>query len=547
MLLSIMKQTVRTPSTSTPPARKSLRALSLGNSSKRSTRALVRPLEQGPSRAFRRVPLFFFFAIVFSVAWALRGNTARKVFLLVCSYFFYGCFFVGNPLAFLSHLVARQWSELPAGWWFPFVLFGSTCLDYLVGLKLEDSNGQLRRRGLLLVSLTVNLGTLAVFKYLNFFVASGTQFLTWLGLNVSPHTLRIILPYGVSFYTFQSISYTIEVYRRHIRAERRFLDLAFFISFFPPLVAGPIVRAMHFLPQTKTRPRWADVDLRAALVLFLGGFVKKACVADGVAPFVDQLFSNPQGYDAGSTWIGVLLYAVQIYCDFSGYTDMAIAVAGLLGYSLTINFNFPYFASSITDFWRRWHISLSSWLRDYLYISLGGNRGSILFTYRNILFTMLLGGLWHGASWVFVLWGGLHGVALMVHRQWARLSERLPAGLRRLPDLAHQAYHVGAVMLTFYFVCFCWIFFRAVDLPKALVIVRSFVFWQNNGPGALDPRLWWLLGGLALIHWLNYQRVFATWWRRLPRPAFAAAYGAGWAIVLLFTPAQYVPFIYFQF
>jgi len=496
---------------------------------------------------FVEARFFFFFAIVFCVAWALRSNTLRKVFLLGCSYFFYACFFVGNPLVFLAHLRAGQWSELPPGWWFPFVLLGSTCMDYLVGLKLEDSTDPFRRRCFLLVSLATNLGTLCVFKYLNFFIGSAQQFLASIGLETSFHTLRIILPYGVSFYTFQSISYTIEVYRRHIRAERRFLDLAFFIGFFPPLVAGPIVRAMHFLPQTKTRPRWAEVDVRAALVLFLSGFVKKACVADGVAPFVDQFFSNPQAYGTASTWIGVLLYAVQIYCDFSGYTDMAIAVAGLLGYSLTINFNFPYFASSITDFWRRWHISLSSWLRDYLYISLGGNRGSTLFTYRNILLTMLLGGLWHGASWVFVLWGGLHGVALIVHRQWARLSQRLWAGSKQLPDLGRQVYHVGAVLLTFYFVCFCWIFFRAIDLPKAMTIARSFVFLQNNGPGTLDMRLWWLLGGLAFVHWLNYKRVFATWWRRVPTFAFAAGYGAGWAIVLLFTPAQYVPFIYFQF
>ncbi len=490
---------------------------------------------------------FFFFAIVFCVAWGLRSNTKRKAFLLLCSYFFYACFFVGNPVVFLGHLWAAQWSALPPGWWFPFVLFGSTGLDYLVGLKMEGSEGLLRRRVLLLVSLTVNLGTLCIFKYLNFLVGSAGEFLAWLGLPASVHTLRIILPYGVSFYTFQSISYTIEVYRRHIRAERSFLDLAFFIAFFPPLVAGPIVRAYYFLPQTKSRPQWSQVDARTALVLFLCGFVKKACVADSVAPFVDQYFSNPQSYDTASAWIGVLLYAVQIYCDFSGYTDMAIAVAGLLGYTLTINFNFPYFASSITDFWRRWHISLSSWLRDYLYISLGGNRGTRLFTYRNILLTMLLGGLWHGASWVFVLWGGLHGVGLIVHRQWVGAREKMQSLFGALPHLAQLAYHAGTVMLTFYFVCLCWIFFRSVDLGKALFIVHRFVLFQPGGTQALDPRLWWLFGGLAVVHWLNYKRVFASWWRRLPEPVFAAAYGGGWAVVLLFTPAQYVPFIYFQF
>jgi D-alanyl-lipoteichoic acid acyltransferase DltB (MBOAT superfamily) len=490
---------------------------------------------------------FFFFAVVFSVAWALRSNTARKAFLLACSYFFYSCFFVGAPLPFFSHLMAGDWAALPPGWWFPFVLLGSTCVDYFVGLKIEDASSNARRRAFLLVSLVGNLGTLCIFKYLNFFVTSAGEFLAWIGLPASIHTLRIILPYAVSFYTFQSISYTVEVYRRHLRAERSFLDLAFFISFFPPLVAGPIVRAMHFLPQTKTRPQWSHVDARGALVLFLGGFVKKACIADSVAPFVDQYFANPRAYGVASAWIGVLLYAVQIYCDFSGYTDMAIAVARLLGYSLTINFNFPYFASSIADFWHRWHISLSSWLRDYLYIPLGGNRGSRIFTYRNILLTMLLGGLWHGASWVFVLWGGLHGLGLIVHRQWLQSRARLALSFENMPRVLQLIHRALAVALTFYFVCVCWIFFRSVELHKAEIIVRRFVFLRGHGRQTLDLRLWWLLGGLAFVHWLNYKKVFATWWRRLPDPAFAAAYGAGWAVVLLFIPAHYVPFIYFQF
>ncbi|MBA3963737.1 MAG: MBOAT family protein [Chthoniobacterales bacterium] len=492
---------------------------------------------------FVEARFFFFFAIVFSVAWMLRSNRARKAFLLVCNYVFYSCFFVGDPLAFLLHLSAKQWALLPAGWWFPFVLLGSTGLDYLIGLRLEEAGNQLRRRGYLLASLTVNIGTLCIFKYLNFLVISGGQFLAWIGLPASYHTLRILLPYGVSFYTFQSISYTVEVYRRHLRAERSFLDLAFFIGFFPALVAGPIVRATYFLPQTKQRPRWREVDVRGALVLFLVGFVKKACVADSIAPFVDQYFAAPASFTAGSAWLGVLLYAVQIYCDFSGYTDMAIAVAGLLGYRLTINFNFPYFANSITDFWRRWHISLSSWLRDYLYISLGGNRGSKLFTYRNLLLTMLLGGLWHGASWVFVLWGGLHGLGLIVHREWTRVL----GGSRVALGIFRNAYQVVAVCLTFYFVCVCWVFFRAGTLDKACVVLRGFVLGQSAGTQALDGHLWWLLGALTLVHWLNFRGVFARWWRRIPEVAFASVYGAAWPIVLLFTPAQYVPFIYFQF
>ena len=496
---------------------------------------------------FVEARFFFFFAIVFCVAWALQSNALRKAFLLSCSYFFYACFFVGDPLVFFAHLGAGDWSELRPGWWFPLVLLGSTCMDYLVGLKLQDSTEPKRRRCFLLVSLATNLGTLCVFKYLNFFIGSAHQFLASIGLETSIHTLRIILPYGVSFYTFQSISYTIEVYRRHIRAERRFLDLAFFIAFFPPLVAGPIVRAMHFLPQTKTRPRWAEVDVRGALILFLVGFVKKACVADGVAPFVDRYFADPGSFNASSGWLGVFLYAVQIYGDFSGYTDMAIAVAGLLGYRLTINFNFPYFADSVTDFWKRWHISLSTWLRDYLYISLGGNRGSKLFVYRNLLLTMLLGGLWHGASWVFMLWGGLHGLALIAYREWQRFRELLSASVMGSGAFWYGVRRSFAVVLTFYFVCFCWIFFRAVALDKAMIVVRAFLLGQGGGSQTLDERLWWILVGLAVVHWLNYRRVFSSWWRRLPDPMFALTYGSAWPLVLLFVPAQYKPFIYFQF
>jgi alginate O-acetyltransferase complex protein AlgI len=301
------------------------------------------------------------------------------------------------------------------------------------------------------------------------------------------------------------------------------------------------------LPQTKSRPEWSSVDVRGALVLFLVGFFKKACIADSVAPFVDQYFANPASYNAASAWLGTLLYAVQIYCDFSGYTDMAIAVAGLLGYRLTINFNFPYFAASIADFWRRWHISLSTWLRDYLYISLGGNRGSRLFTYRNILVTMLLGGLWHGASWVFVLWGGLHGMGLIAHREWTRLLDSSSQFRQRHAALFGRLWNGAAVLLTFYFVCIGWIFFRAVNFAKATVILRSFFFLHSAGPQALDQRLWFLFGALAVVHWLNYQRVFQNWWRQLPAPVFGFVYGAGWPVVLLFIPAKYVPFIYFQF
>jgi alginate O-acetyltransferase complex protein AlgI len=494
---------------------------------------------------FVEARFFYFFLLVFAVHWSLRGNTLRKVWLLLCSYFFYAAFFVG-PEPFSG-------KPLPQGWWFPLLLMASTGMDYLVGLRLGGERRESSRKLWMTASICVNIGVLVYFKYMGFFVESAVAFTTWLGLPASYHTLKIILPVGVSFYTFQSMSYTIEVYRRHRPPERDFLNLATFIAFFPQLVAGPIVRAAHILPQFAATRRWADVDVRGALVLFMVGFVKKACVSDNIAPFVDRYFADPTHFTAWSAWIAVPLYAVQIYCDFSGYTDMAIACARLLGYDLAINFNFPYFSQNVTEFWKRWHISLSTWLRDYLYISLGGNRGTKAFVYRNLLLTMLLGGLWHGSRWTFVAWGALHGLALVGHREWINLRARWSLGE---PGAVGKA---AATALTFYFVCVCWIFFRSADLSKpmtgddfarALHIVRAFAGFGPQGGGelqCLDPRLFAVLIGLAGVHWCNFKNVFSTWWRTAPEPVFATAYGCMATLVLLFIPTKYAPFIYFQF
>jgi alginate O-acetyltransferase complex protein AlgI len=502
---------------------------------------------------------FVFYAVVFSVVWSLPSNTARKLWLLLCSHFFYACFFIGDPLTFLLNVANGRWAQLPSGWWFPLVLMGSTCLDYTVGRGIGAADNQRTRKNWLLVSLAINLGVLCWFKYFNFFLVSAGDFLSWAGLPVSVHTLAIILPCGVSFYTFQSMSYTIEVYRRHIEPEKSFLDLAFFIAFFPQLVAGPIVRSMTFLPQTKAKRRWDAVDARGALVMFLMGFVKKACVAETVAPYVDHYFAVAPTQTAGSAWIAVTLYAVQIYCDFSGYTDMAIAAARLLGYDLTVNFNFPYFARNLTDFWRRWHISLSTWLRDYLYIPLGGNRGSRVFTYRNLMLTMLLGGLWHGAAWGFVVWGALHGLGLIAHREWTRLrgvsqkpghdpSPILPEvqtrDSRRWIPSPREAL---STLATFYFVCLCWAWFRAPDFHTALIVTKALVLFQGGGTKSLAHWLAGLFAALAILHWLNLNRLFSDWWRRPPDWLFAAGFGAAIAIALLFVPQHYSAFIYFRF
>jgi alginate O-acetyltransferase complex protein AlgI len=290
------------------------------------------------------------------------------------------------------------------------------------------------------------------------------------------------------------------------------------------------------------------------------GFVKKRCVSETVAPMVKEFFDLPWKYNSYSAWVAVLFFAIQIYCDFSGYSDMAIACARLLGYELTINFNFPYFSKNVPEFWTRWHISLSTWLRDYLYIPLGGNRGTKLFTYRNLMLTMLIGGLWHGASWTFVIWGGMHGFALIVQREWQRLTVNASANVHRFIAWA-------AAPITFYWVCLTWIFFRAQDSVKELkdgkfllqgtafqvatCTLDMFVCFRggDRGPKARSFGLACIpfIVGLAIIHWLCSRKVFATWWRNLPDWAYSAILGGAMALVLFFSPAKYSNFIYFKF
>ncbi|MCK4625195.1 MAG: MBOAT family protein [Phycisphaerae bacterium] len=459
----------------------------------------------------------YFFIVVFAVHWGLRSAVLRKLWLLGSSYAFYA----GWDWRFLSLIVA------------------STLIDYTVGVLMSRPLSGRARKGCLLASLVGNLGILGFFKYYNFFVDSAVELSWWLGLPVPLSTLNIILPVGISFYTFQTLSYSIDVYRGRLKPTRNLLDLALFVGFFPQLVAGPIVRAAGFLPQLETARVFSSVRIRACLILFLIGFIKKACISDNLAPIVDAYFANPGDYSATTSWIAVVFYAVQIYCDFSGYSDMAIACANLLGYQLCLNFNFPYFAANITEFWRRWHISLSTWLRDYLYIPLGGSRGSKLFTYRNLMLTMLLGGLWHGASWNFVIWGGLHGAALIVHKEWRRLTATQAEvwSVRRF---------VGP-LLTFYWVCVAWIFFRATDLGTAVMVLKAFVFFQSDGVRNLGLEMLWVMPCLLVAHWVAYREFFIERLQRIADWAFAAGYGFATSLAITLVPSNYHPFIYFQF
>jgi len=467
-------------------------------------------------------PLFFlFFPVVLAGAWWLSSDRLRKLWLLAASYLFYAA-----------------WD-----WRFLSLIAASTLVDYWVGRALERVEASRGRRALLVTSLALNLGLLGVFKYYGFFVESARGLLAVLGLSVATRVPEIVLPVGISFYTFQTLSYTIDLYRGRLEPVRSLPDFALFVSFFPQLVAGPIVRASDFLPQLDRRPRWADVAVRRHLALFLIGFVKKACLADNVAPVVDRVFADPSLWTSSAVWTAVLLYAVQIYCDFSGYTDMAIACAGLLGFRLERNFDFPYVARSVTEFWRRWHISLSGWLRDYLYIPLGGSRGVRLATYRNLMVTMLLGGLWHGAAWTFVIWGALHGVALVAHKEWTRRRSAI------IGSWTSPAAVGGALSwcLTLFWVCLAWIFFRARSFADAWLLVRAFALFRGAGELSVDPAWLAFVAALGALHWVSSRRRAEGAVEEMPDWAFAGAYGAAAAVALLFVPLRSDPFIYFQF
>ena len=458
-----------------------------------------------------------FFLLAFVVHWALQSNKWRKVWLLLCSYVFYAA-----------------WD-----WRFCSLILFSTVVDYVCGLMLSRERPPGGRRTWLGTSLFCNFGLLGFFKYYNFFVDSAHSILGWLGLGFPLSTLHVILPVGISFYTFQSLSYTIDVYRGNLKAVRSPLDFTLFVSFFPQLVAGPIVRAVDFLPQLDIRRKLSHVDFRACLTLFLIGFVKKACISDNIAPLVDRYFGSPQLYSSGASWTASFYYAVQVYCDFSAYSDMAIASAGMLGYDLCLNFWFPLFATNIGDFWRRWHMSLSSWLRDYLYIPLGGNRGSRLFTYRNLMVTLVLCGLWHGAAWNYVLFGAVHGVAVISRVEWrARFHEN---------SLPRRAMHWLGQPITFVFFCCSLIIFRPEGIVHSMTAMKAFLMIDSPGKADFGTSILWIYPVLIAAHWIAYRGWFSEPWKRLPGWLVYLLLGGGYSIALMFAAKGYQPFIYFQF
>jgi len=408
-------------------------------------------------------PLYGAFLVgTWLVFWLLRRlRLARALFLVVASYLFY---FYGTWDAARDEPVPLSpigWAVLCLG-----VIFVGSTIDFFVGQALARSQRRATRNALLLVSIVYYLGVLGLFKYWNFAADSLASLFGALGAHVHVTRLRLVLPFGVSFFTFETMSYTIDVWRGEQQPARRYLDYLLFVCFFPHLVAGPIVRPWQMLPQLEAEPR-ADAAMQArGLWRIATGLAKKIVIGDYLAQaVVNRVYETPERFTALEVLLATYAYAAQIYADFSGYSDVAIGSAALFGYELPENFDAPYIAKNLQEFWHRWHISLSTWLRDYLYKPLGGSRDGASRTYRNLLITMVLGGLWHGASWTFVVWGSLHGVALAATRAWQRARPDRPASPGARAWLATAA--------TFHFVCFAWIFFRAPTLSHAALVLRQ--------------------------------------------------------------------------
>jgi D-alanyl-lipoteichoic acid acyltransferase DltB (MBOAT superfamily) len=462
-----------------------------------------------------------FLPAVLSIYYVLNRRS-QNIFLAVASYVFYG-------------------------WWdyrFCSLLFISTIVDYTCGRRMEHA-GASERRLWLWVSCCVNLGILGFFKYFGFFVDSAERLLGLMGLDASIPTLSIILPVGISFYTFQTLSYTIDVYRGQLKPTRDIVEFALYVSFFPQLVAGPIERATRLLPQIQDVRRVDSHKLSSGAVLILIGLFRKVAIADGIAPQVNAIFENPSGAGSAELLVGLYLFSIQIYCDFAGYSDIARGTARLLGFELVENFQHPYFSTSITEFWRRWHVSLSSWLRDYLYIPLGGNRQGVARTYRNLFLTMLLGGLWHGANWTFVVWGALHGFYLAIHK--LILGERHPRVGNRRRQGREWAVDAIKMLLTFHLVALTWIFFRASTFADAWVYLSGLVLWSGPVASGGLARLCVAGGLLAALDLWQYARKDHT----MILSSVVWVRGAGYAIMVLAICALRssgdIPFIYFQF
>ncbi len=473
---------------------------------------------------FNTLDFWIFFAAVLP-AYLVLPRRAQNVLLLLASYFFYAC-----------------WD-----WRFLGLLLLSTSTDWLLANAIAREPHQTGARKWVATSVTLNLLFLGFFKYFNFFVDSAETLLSGLGVESSFFHLRIVLPVGISFYTFQSISYIVDVYRKEVPPARDPLDFALFVAFFPHMVAGPIMHSRDLLPQMQRprSPRWDEA--MSGFHIAMWGLFKKVVVADNLAAIANPIFAREMGFRAGAIHLGALAFAFQIYCDFSGYTDIARGVARIMGFRLMDNFHHPYFATCITDFWRRWHISLSTWLRDYLYVPLGGNRGGSWMTYRNLFLTMLLGGLWHGAAWKFVIWGAYQGLLLILERAFG--GKRLVVALSDAKTATARVLWLVRVLVTFHFVCLGWIIFRCESVRPLLFMARSFM--DVTGWLRMPPALAWEAAAfilpVLLVDFLQYVSRDEHVLLRVPVAARGLLYAAGIYAFVLWGRFESNAFIYFQF
>jgi alginate O-acetyltransferase complex protein AlgI len=474
---------------------------------------------------FNSLTFFIFFAVVFLLYLALPHRGQNRM-LLAASYLFYGA-----------------WD-----WRFLFLLMFSCTMDFLFAREIGKNPAPRARKGWVSASIGLNLGILGFFKYFNFFVDSFAALLEALGLHASMPVLRIVLPVGISFYSFQSMSYTIDVYRGVLAPARRWSDFALYLAFFPQLVAGPIERATNLLPQVQQPRTVSDYGISHGAFLILWGLFQKVVIADNICRMADAAFNHPSA-QALSALLGVYAFAIQIYCDFSGYSNIARGIAMMLGFRLMLNFRNPYFAANPSDFWRRWHISLSTWLRDYLYIPLGGNRHGPARTQRNLMLTMLLGGLWHGAAWTYVAWGFYHGILLVGHRWFEKIIKPM-GGLNRF--LAGWVGRTLGIVLFFHLICISWLLFRADTIAQAGAMLHTLLTGWATMPTEFS-----ILSQLFTLAFYGLPLFAMEIWQyrsgdplvalKAPRLVRALLYLALFYGIVIFGENNAQSFIYFQF
>lgn len=463
-------------------------------------------------------PVYFVFLILITAVYWKLGYRAQNRLLLVGSYFFYG------------------WWE----WRFLFLMAASTIIDYLIGRAIAASNDVRKRRSLLTVSLVLNFGVLAYFKYLGFFIRSTERLMPSLAAHHLTHTLlAVVLPPAISFYTFQEVAYIVDVYKKRVEPARSLEEYALFISLFPHLIAGPIQRPSHLLGQVQEPRNFDSTKFFRGCMLIVSGILRKCVIADNCATLANAAFAGKLGYGWLPQLIGIYAFAFQIYGDFSGYSDIARGSAQLLGFHFMVNFRQPYFSVSLQEFWRRWHISLSTWLRDYLYIPLGGSRDGEFNTYRNLFLTMLLGGLWHGADWTFVIWGVLHGIGLGLERFFGWANADAAQAMRFQPVRA---------LLVFHFVCLGWIFFRATSMHEAMHYLHGFTQRSDISQAVHFLPTLLVFVVLCLVMDTLMERSGTEYFLQRLSPTWQTAGAAAVLLLAAFaSTGQASPFLYFQF